>query len=75
MESSKTNQPAGGVVTQPQRKLSAKEILADLREGMSDRDFEQKYRLTSDGREKVFKTLIAKGLMTEAEFQWAEQGY
>lgn len=70
MESAKTSQPAGGVATQPQRKLSAKEILADLREGMSDRDLEQKYRLTSDGREKVFKTLIAKGLMAEAEFQW-----
>ena len=69
MESAKTSKPAG-VASQPQRKLSAKEILADIREGMSDRDLEQKYRLTPDGREKVFKTLIAKGLMTEAELQW-----
>jgi hypothetical protein len=69
VESAKTSQPAG-IAPQPQRKLSAKEILADIREGMSDQALEQKYRLTPDGREKVFKTLLAKGLMGEAELQW-----
>jgi len=70
VESAKTSQPAGAKAQPQKKKLSAKEILADIREGMSDQAFEQKYHLTRAGRENLFKQLIAKGLMSEAELQW-----
>ena len=71
MESRKANQPTGsGAETQPQRKLSAKDIVADIREGMSDQALERKYRLTPNQRENLFKKLIAKELMTEDELHW-----
>ena len=70
MESSKTNQPTSGVVAQPQKKtVSAKEIVADIKSGMSDRSLEQKYQLDQSGLDNLFSKLISAKFITEEELR------
>jgi hypothetical protein len=70
VESAKSNRATGAAVApQPKRKLSAKEVVEDIRQGLSDTDLERKYDLTPARRENLFKQLLAKGFMTEHELR------
>jgi hypothetical protein len=51
------------------RKLSAKEILADIKAGMSDSDLKAKYELLDNQLEKVFEKLSAAGLLKQSEIE------
>lgn len=51
------------------QKLSAKAVVADIREGMDDRDLMMKYSLSAKGLESAFKKLIAAGALTDAELR------
>lgn len=43
---------------EPKRKIKAKEIVNDIREGMSDSQLMEKYRLSSKGLQSVFRKLV-----------------
>jgi len=49
------------------RQLSAREILQDIRAGMDDTALMDKYRLSAQGLQGVFKKLIAAGVIKQAE--------
>jgi|GEM_PF-1587401 len=49
------------------RKLSAKEVLEDIRSGISDHELMKKYDLSLKGLQSLFKKLQDCGLVTEAE--------
>jgi len=49
------------------RKVSGKELLADIRSGMSDPEFMQKYRTTAEGLQGLFTKLMARGYVCQAE--------
>ncbi len=51
----------------PKRELSAKEIVEDVRAGMSDQDLMDKHRLTSKGLQSVFRKLMAAQYLNENE--------
>ncbi len=52
-------------MTEPQkRSLNAKEIVADIRAGMSDAELQEKYRLTKAGLHKVVAKLMAAGALS-----------
>ena len=48
-------------------KVSAKEVLSDIRSGMTLSDLKHKYGLSDKGAESLFRKLVAKGLVTEEE--------
>jgi|WetSurMetagenome_2_1015567.scaffolds.fasta_scaffold383259_1 hypothetical protein len=49
--------------------IQAKEIVADIRNGLSDSDIMQKYGLTETGLQKLFRSLLDKKWLTPAEFE------
>ncbi len=49
------------------RKLSAKQILADIRLGMDPSELKSKYRLSEKALQSVYKQLTAAGALTESE--------
>jgi hypothetical protein len=49
------------------QKISAKELLADIKSGMNNRDLMRKYELSSKGLESSFKKLVEVGVL-EASF-------
>jgi hypothetical protein len=53
------------VADQEKRKISAKEILADLRSGMNESEVRSKYELSEKSLEKVYNKLIDAGLLDE----------
>jgi hypothetical protein len=55
-------------MTGPQkRKISAREILADMRAGMTESQLRVKYALTNESLKSVYGKLVAKGVLKEAE--------
>jgi hypothetical protein len=50
------------------QKVSAKEVLADIRSGLSDADLMTKYGLTSKGLESLFEKLIERKVLSASEF-------
>ncbi|MBI5570493.1 MAG: hypothetical protein HY914_11150 [Desulfomonile tiedjei] len=50
-------------MTEPKRKLSAKQLVADISAGMTDRELARKYELTSHQLESVFQKLAKAGLL------------
>jgi hypothetical protein len=51
----------------PKRKISAKQIVADIRSGMNEPEIKKRYELSDDALKKVFSRLTAAGLLTEDE--------
>lgn len=47
--------------------VSAREILADLAEGLSDQELMVKHRLSFKGLESMFRKMVEAGLMTKSE--------
>jgi hypothetical protein len=50
------------------RKIMAKEIVSDLRLGLTNSELMEKYRLRGEALRYICKRLIDAGLMTELEF-------
>lgn len=51
----------------PKRQLSAKELLQDIRAGMDDTALMEKYQLSAQGLQGVFKKLVAAGGLKQEE--------
>ncbi len=49
------------------RKISAKQILADIRSGMDASELKQRYNLSDKGLESVYRKLTAMGVVTNGE--------
>jgi hypothetical protein len=49
------------------RKITAREILRDVRSGLSDQDLMEKYTLSAQGLQSVFHKLVTAGVITQAE--------
>jgi Mor family transcriptional regulator len=59
---------SGNSMTDPvKRKLSAKEILADIRSGMDASELKRKYGLSDKSLEYVCNKLAAAGALTDKE--------
>lgn len=58
--------PEGGTLP-GEREVSAKEVLKDLRAGMSQDAMMHKYRLSARGLANLFEQLVEAGLMAESE--------
>jgi uncharacterized protein (DUF433 family) len=54
-------------VGKPTRKLSATNIVKDLRSGMSDQDLKAKYSITDQQMEKILGKIVDAGMMSEME--------
>ncbi|MBI5569621.1 MAG: hypothetical protein HY914_06710 [Desulfomonile tiedjei] len=49
------------------REVSAKDVISDIRSGMSDRGLMKKYRLSGKGVQNLFEQLLQAGLIKEAD--------
>jgi uncharacterized protein (DUF433 family) len=49
--------------------IKSKEVLHDIRSGVTHAELKQKYRLTDKGLKSLFKKLIEAGLITQAELE------
>ena len=49
------------------RKITAREVLRDIRSGLSDQDLMEKYTLSAQGLQSVFHKLVNAGVITQAE--------
>ena len=49
------------------RKIKAKEFVRDLRKGMGDRQFMEKYALSPEQLQKLFRKLVDSGVIDEME--------
>jgi hypothetical protein len=54
-------------VNRIKRKIRAKEFVRDLRNGMGDRQFMEKYALSGDQLQSVFRKLVDSGAIDEME--------
>lgn len=67
------NRPQYGIVKYTQgdsvakRKITAKEILADLRSGLDDPALMNKYNLSSEGLQSLFKKMLKAGVVTRED--------
>lgn len=50
------------------RKISARQIISDLRAGLSDDELMEKYAITAEALRYILKRLVESGLMTELQF-------
>jgi rubrerythrin len=50
------------------RKISARQIVTDLRAGMNDSDLMEKYLVNLDALRYLFKKLVESGMMTELQY-------
>lgn len=55
------------------RKISAKEVLADIRAGMTDSQLELKYNISNSSLKMVYRKLVAAGVLKENELPAAER--
>jgi len=51
----------------PKRKITARDLLADVRANMTDFELMDKYKLSAEGLQSVFNKLAKAGLITHAE--------
>jgi hypothetical protein len=49
------------------RKITAKDMLRDIRSGLSDQDLMEKHTLSAQGLQSVFHKLVTAGVVTQAE--------
>lgn len=49
------------------RKITAREVLRDIRSGLSDQDLMEKYTLSAQGLQSVFHKLVSAGVITQPE--------
>lgn len=49
------------------KKISAKDLVTDIRSGMDDDGLMRKYEISEQGLQRLFEQLLEKGLMTEAD--------
>jgi hypothetical protein len=49
------------------KKISAKELVADINAGMSDDELKRKYGISDEGLERLFQQLLDKGLVKESD--------
>ena len=49
------------------RKITAREVLRDIRAGLSDQDLMEKYTLSAQGLQSVFHKLVNAGVITQPE--------
>ncbi|MGB6067500.1 MAG: hypothetical protein WBG50_22065 [Desulfomonilaceae bacterium] len=49
------------------RKITAKELLSDIRSGVSDQELMRKYSLSSQGLQSVFSKMVSARMITQAE--------
>ena len=49
------------------RKITAREVLRDIRSGLSDQDLMEKYTLSAQGLQSVFHKLVNAGVITQPE--------
>jgi hypothetical protein len=54
-------------MTEPSRKISAKELVADVRAGMDDDGLTEKYQISADKLGIFLKMLVERGSLTRAE--------
>ncbi len=55
------------LVTTPRRKIKAKPLVSDLRNGMGDRELMGKYELSESQLQKLFQKLVDAGAIDEME--------
>lgn len=51
----------------PERETNAREVLEDIGEGLDNDALKRKYRLTSEGLQRLFDELVAAGLLEQSE--------
>lgn len=56
-----------------QKKISARELVADIKGEMSDQNLMSKYDLSSQGLQKLFQQLLDKGLIEESDLARREE--
>ena len=49
-------------------RISARQMVSDLRAGMNDRQLMEKYQVSLDSLRYLFKRLVESGLMTELQY-------
>jgi len=49
------------------RKITAREVLRDIRSGLSDQDLMEKYTLSAQGLQSVFHKLVSAGVISQPE--------
>lgn len=59
--------PRGGQMVKPKIKISAKEVLKDIRNGMDDESFMLKYDITFRQLQALFRKLIKAGYISPLE--------
>jgi hypothetical protein len=52
------------------REIRAKQIMRDLKLGVTDDELMEKYRLTPKGLKSLFNKLLKAKLITKEEFDW-----
>jgi hypothetical protein len=52
------------------RDVNGREIIEDIRLGLTDDELMEKYRLTTQGLRSLFTKLHQTGLITGEDFQW-----
>ncbi len=55
------------MTTREKRKISARQILSDIRSGMNDSDLKRTYGLSDAALESVYRKLVAAGVLTQSE--------
>jgi hypothetical protein len=58
----------GGIRVAP-RKISAKDLVADIKARLSDDDLAGKYGISSEGLQRLFHQLLDKGLITQSDIE------
>ena len=57
------------------REIKAKDILEDLRAGLTDDQIMEKYRLSPTGLKSLFDKMVAAKVMTQEEYAWRPVGW
>jgi uncharacterized protein (DUF433 family) len=57
------------------REIKAKNILEDLRAGLTDDQLMEKYRLSPTGLKSLFDKMVAAKVMTKEEYAWRPVGW
>lgn len=54
------------------KKISAKELVADIKTGMTDDELMGKYGISDQSLQKLFQQLLDKGLVNESDMSWRQ---
>lgn len=64
---SKSGRRLGQIQVKQKRKISARELLLDIRAGLSDQELIEKYHLTHEGLQYLIRRLVEAGMLTQME--------